>query len=99
MKDLLPIGSVVLLQEATKSLMIVGIMQIDDEGITYDYISCPFPEGYVNEETFFLFNHEDIAEVYFVGCINAESQSYIQSIKIEEFRRLQEEKQNGKSEN
>ena len=99
MKDLLPIGSVVLLQKATKSLMIVGTMQIDDEGKLYDYISCPFPEGYINEETFFLFNHEDIAEVHFVGCINAESQTYNQSIRNEEFRRFLEEKRNGASEN
>ena len=32
MKELLPIGSVVLLKEATKSLMIVGTSQRDEEG-------------------------------------------------------------------
>lgn len=76
MKELLPIGSVVLLKKATKSLMIVGTMQKDEEGHKYDYISVVFPEGYINAETFFLFNHDDVVDVKFVGCINAESQTY-----------------------
>ena len=90
MKELLPIGSVVLLKDATKSLMIIGTMQIDDSGTKYDYISCVFPEGYINADTFFLFNHEDIEKVHFVGCINAESQTYIQSLRNEEFMRFKE---------
>ena len=57
MKNLLPIGSVVLLKEAEKSLMIVGTMQRDDEGHEFDYVSVLFPEGYINSDTFFLFNH------------------------------------------
>lgn len=86
MKELLPIGSVVMLKEATKSLMIVGIMQKDDDGREYDYISVVFPEGYINSETFFLFNHEDIVDVRFVGCINAESQTYMQLLKNMELK-------------
>ena len=63
MKDLLPIGSVVRLKEATKSLMIIGTMQVDAEGKRYDYISCIFPEGYIDSDTFFTFQHEDIETV------------------------------------
>lgn len=81
MKNLLPIGSVVRVVEGTKYLMIIGILQEDDEGNRYDYISCVFPEGYIDAETFFLFNHEDIAEVEFVGCINAETQVYVEDLK------------------
>lgn len=84
MKDLLPIGSVVMLKEATKSLMIVGTMQRDEDGNEFDYISVVFPEGYINSEYFFLFNHEDIVDVKFVGYINAESQTYIQLLKEQE---------------
>lgn len=83
MKELLPIGSVVMLKEAKKSLMIIGVMQRDEEGKKYDYISVVFPEGYINADTFFLFNHEDVVEVKFVGCINAESQTYMQLLKDE----------------
>ena len=84
MKDLLPIGSVVRLKEATKSLMIIGTMQVDAEGKRYDYISCIFPEGYIDSDTFFTFQHEDIETVDFVGCINAESQAYFQILKNQE---------------
>lgn len=90
MKDLLPIGSVVLLKEAEKSLVIIGTMQVDDENNQYDYISCIYPEGYIDAETFFLFNHEDIDDVKFVGFINAESQTYNQALKNEEYNRLKE---------
>lgn len=84
MKDLLPIGSVVLLKEAKKSLMIIGTTQIDDSGVKYDYISCVFPEGYINSELFFLFNNEDIEDVKFIGYVNAESQALAQAMRLEE---------------
>lgn len=88
MKNLLPIGSVVLLKDAKKSLMIVGTEQIDEDGNRYDYISCVFPEGYINDEIMFLFNHEDIIDVKFVGCINAESQTYNQLLKNAEMEAI-----------
>ena len=81
MKSLLPIGSVVRLKEGTKYLMLIGILQEDEESNAYDYIACPFPEGYIDEETFFLFNHEDIEEVEFIGCINAQTQMYMEELK------------------
>ena len=43
MKKYLPIGSVVLLKEGKKRLMIYGIKQIDiNTKIEYDYIWMPF---------------------------------------------------------
>lgn len=81
MKDLLPLGSVVTLDEGTKSLIIIGTRQIDEEKHKYDYISCPFPEGYIDDETFFLFNHEDISDVKFIGFVNAETQLYSSAIR------------------
>ncbi len=80
MKDLLPLGSVVLVKEATKMLLIIGTTQMDNEENYYDYIACPWPEGYLDEETFLLFNHEDIESVHFIGYVNAESQTYNQMI-------------------
>lgn len=81
MKDYLPIGSVVLLEGATKSLLIIGTMQVDEDGNEYDYISCPFPEGYIDDETFFLFNEADIKDVKFIGYVNSETQLYSQALK------------------
>lgn len=88
MKNLLPLGSVVLVKEATKSLIIVGTRAKDDESKEYDYVACLFPEGYINSEMFFLFNHEDIDKVRFIGYIDSEVQVYEQKIR--------EVKENGK---
>lgn len=76
-KNYLPIGSVVTLKEATKKLMIIGISikRQDDENI-YDYIGTPYPEGYIDSETMFLFMHNDIDVVDFVGFINSEAQVF-----------------------
>lgn len=91
MKKYLPIGTVVQLREAKKSLMIIGALETTNDGREYDYISCPFPEGYVDEETFFLFNQEDIEKVHFVGYVNTESQQFNMMLSSEEFRQIMEQ--------
>ena len=38
-----------------------GLVVHDEQtNTTYDYIGEPFPEGYIDAETMFLFQHEDI---------------------------------------
>ena len=66
---LLPIGSVVLLNEAEKKLMIIGILQRNGEEV-FDYVGCPYPEGLLDSENLFLFNHKDIAEISYLGFDN-----------------------------
>lgn len=76
-KNFLPIGSVVTLKEATKKLMIIGIsIKRQGDENTYDYIGTPYPEGYIDSETMFLFMHNDIDVVDFVGFINSEAQVF-----------------------
>jgi hypothetical protein len=73
MKDLLPIGSIVLLNGGDKRLMIIGVVQINpDDNIEYDYLSCLYPEGFAGPEYMFLFNHEDIEQVIFEGFTDDE---------------------------
>ena len=73
MKELLPIGSVVLLKGGKKRVMICGRIQtkIDDDTL-YDYSACYYPEGIINPRELFLFNIEDIDMVYFVGMQDVE---------------------------
>lgn len=75
MKQLLPIGSVITLIGATKRLMIIGITVESDKKV-YDYIAVPYPEGYIDEETMFLFYHKDIETVNYIGFVDAESQAF-----------------------
>ncbi len=94
MKELLPIGSVVLLKSATKKLMIIGIMQIKpNENKMYDYLAVPYPEGYIGADNNFLFSHEDINDIIFKGYENPERESFFRAIRV-----LYEKKQLGNQE-
>lgn len=79
---LLPIGSVVLLNEAEKKLMIIGILQRNGEEV-FDYVGCPYPEGLLDSENLFLFNHKDIAEISYLGFDNIERQIFIKKLEAE----------------
>ena len=60
MKDLLPIGSVVTLKEGTKRLMIIGRLQQNVRTKkVYDYAGCLWPEGYMDKEHCYVFNHDE----------------------------------------
>lgn len=78
-KELLPIGSVVLLKNATKKLMITGIHPVasNEPEKIYDYIGVIYPEGYLGNEYNFLFNHKDINDVVFTGYSNPEREAFI----------------------
>jgi hypothetical protein len=82
--ELLPIGSVVLLKDGEKKLMICGILQMNDNGRgkEYDYIGFLYPEGYMGVQFQYLFNHEDIDELIARGYENEERKEFI--AKLEE---------------
>ena len=83
MKDLLPIGSVVLLKEATKKLVIIGDLQVNpNENKIYDYLAVPYPEGYIGSNNNFLFNHSDINDIIFYGYTNPERDVFINAMDI-----------------
>ena len=81
MKSYLPIGSIVLLKGGQKKIMIYGRRQrrVTDEN-EYDYIACLYPEGNINEDYMYLFNHEDIETVVYRGFSDAEEEAFIDSI-------------------
>ena len=68
-KKYLPIGSVVILKDAKKRLMIIGYASIDMEkkDKIYDYVGCMYPEGIISSNQSLLFNHEDIEKVFDLG--------------------------------
>ncbi len=65
MKELLPVGSIILLEGASKKTVIMGILQKNEEqpDTVYDYLGVPYPEGYMGPGSSYLFQHEHIAEV------------------------------------
>lgn len=76
-KDLLPIGSVVLLKGGNKRVMICGRIQTNtDEDTIYDYSACYFPEGIVGSDSMFFFQRDAIERVFFIGCQDQEELAY-----------------------
>lgn len=72
-KGLLPIGSVVLVGNSKKKVMIVGLCQKGGaEGKLWDYAGVVFPEGYIDPNKMFLFNNEQISQIYALGYQDAE---------------------------
>ena len=80
-RELLPIGSVVLLKEGKKKSMIFGIKQTDKaSGKEYDYIGVVYPEGNLGEQLQFFFQHENIDQVFFRGYEDEERNSFIEKL-------------------
>ena len=62
--DLLPLGSIVILKDGEKKLMIYGRGQMTAETKEeFDYVACLWPEGNLDEQFMYLFDSKDIAEV------------------------------------
>lgn len=78
MENLLPLGSVVLLKESTKKVMIIGYCQkaLSDDEI-YDYSGCLFPEGYLGADKTFLFNRDQIEIVYYQAALELEQTRFL----------------------
>lgn len=85
MKELLPIGSIVRMEGGEKRLMIYGIYQSEEDSDTeYDYIGVLYPEGNIGEDLHYLFQHEDIEEIYFRGYEDEEREDFLK--RLEEVR-------------
>ena len=71
---MLPIGTVVILNESKKRVMIVGVAQRgENQDKIWDYCGVVFPEGYMSADKLFLFDNEQIERVYHVGLLDSES--------------------------
>lgn len=64
----LPIGSVVLLKNGKKRVMVYGRkVKANGEEKVYDYLGCLYPEGALSSNDVILFDHDQIQLVYFIG--------------------------------
>lgn len=80
-QDLLPIGSIVLLEGGEKRLMIYGVKQTEQDTQTeYDYIGVVYPEGNMGKGTQFLFNHDQIKEICFKGFEDDERADFMERL-------------------
>lgn len=75
-KVFLPIGSVVMLANASKKVMITGYLASVDNDNVFDYSGCLFPEGFLSSKQVCLFNHNQIEKVYFTGYEDDEQKKF-----------------------
>ena len=82
-KEYLPIGSVVLLKDAQKKVMITGYTPIDMEtkNKIYEYLGGVFPEGIIKSDENILFDTKDIDKIFFKGFVNEEQENFITEVK------------------
>jgi hypothetical protein len=79
MEKLLPLGSIVLLENGEKRIMIYGRQQLAiTNNEQYDYVACLYPEGNISDEFTYLFNHSDIREVVFEGFSDEEDAAFLE---------------------
>lgn len=83
--NLLPIGSVVMLNNSNNLILIIGIrkkvkLESGEEAI-FDYIACPYPYGIMDFESTILFNHTDIKNIVFEGYRNDDLKEFYEDLE------------------
>ena len=98
MDRFLPLGSVVLLKNAEKRIIICGRIKIDiEQKQIYDYAGYLYPEGCLDSDEMILFNNRDIERIYFLGFQDEEErlfQEYIMEIMREKAEEQKVKQQN-----
>ena len=79
----LPIGTVVLLDGATKKVMITGFASVspDTGKRIFDYSGCVYPEGFFSYNEVCVFDHNQIVEVCHTGLVNEEEKAFKEDLK------------------
>lgn len=81
----LPIGTIVLLKDDISMYMVLGYLNKDVNNKISDYISVPFPYGFLSTLAIKTFNHSDIEKEVFKGYKNEQFQkmnSYLKDKNI-----------------
>ena len=77
----LPIGSVVILKNAEKKVMITGYLPLTSDKKSYDYSGCAFPEGLISSNQVAAFNHDQIEKIFHEGFSNEESVEFLRKVE------------------
>lgn len=78
----LPVGTVVMLKNAKKRLMIVGFgCHGKDDNRIFDYAGVPYPQGYISSKINLLFDHDQIDKIYHVGPIDNDAKEFNENLK------------------
>lgn len=81
-KKLLPLGSVVYLEEGNKKIMIIarGAVYTDSDtqkDVYFDYMGCHYPEG-IDPQDGLFFNEDNIDKVLFEGYSDEDEKRFLE---------------------
>ncbi len=81
-KKLLPLGTIVYLEEGTRKIMIIargGVMQDEETGkdIYFDYMGCRYPDG-IDPEDGLFFNEDNVDKVIFKGFTDEDEERFME---------------------
>ena len=81
-KKYLPLGSVVLMKDAKKRVMITGYaVKAPESGERlWDYIGCMWPEGMITPDKNLLFDHKDISQIFALGYADDEYKEFMKKL-------------------
>lgn len=79
----LPIGTVCLLKNAKKRVMVTGFAAKGKEtgDKMFDYIGCLYPEGVISSDKNLLFNHDQIDKIFYMGYVDDEQKELMNKLK------------------
>ena len=92
-KKFLPIGTVVLLKNSKKRVMIVGLSQKQaDSDKIWDFSACLYPEGIIDPEKLYLFDYDQIDQVFFIGFQDPEGINFMRKLTVYANKKEEENK-------
>lgn len=78
MNKYLPLGSIVLLKNSKKRVMIIGYKsKVSGNDKVWDYSGCLFPEGVIDANKLFVFDDAQIERLFFLGLQDTESMTFL----------------------
>lgn len=82
-RELLPLGSIVLINGSVKKLMILArgaVVNLKREYTYFDYGACTYPEGVIGDSMLY-FNASDIQKTVFTGYADADEAQMQENLK------------------
>lgn len=86
-KNFFSIGTVVELKKYNDKVIIVGYF-VENDNVFYDYVSFPFPNGYMGNDNIICFNENEIEKVCYSGFEFSEEQKSFKVDLVSEYNEI-----------
>ena len=89
--EFLPVGSVVLLNDATKPVVIIGYSVVEEGSRRlWDYLGCAYPVGVLGKDKNLLFQKEQVYKIISKGYEDDECRKFL-DIMNEQYDQIKKE--------